>query len=192
MWDTLAITYEGSLEVKCNELSFLVCKYELLEMEENESIQTMFGRFQTIVNELSFLGRTYDNFDHIDKLLRSLPRKWRPQVTALRASKDLEKLSLEELVGLLKVHEMELQQDEAGRKQKSIALRSRWRKYNRTPREKAQPLCYGCKKPRHYKIECPELEKEKEKEKKKSTPHKKKAMMATWEDQDMTSSEDDE
>ncbi|XP_020229882.1 uncharacterized protein LOC109811039 [Cajanus cajan] len=78
MWDTLALTYEGSLEVKCNKLILLVHKYELFEMEENESIQTMFGRFQTIINELSFLGRTYDNFDHIDKLLRSLPRKRRP------------------------------------------------------------------------------------------------------------------
>nr|KYP31703.1 hypothetical protein KK1_047830 [Cajanus cajan]KYP31705.1 hypothetical protein KK1_047832 [Cajanus cajan] len=85
-------------------------------MEESESIQTLFGRFQTIVNELSFLGRTYDNFDHIDKLLRSLPRKWRPQVTTFRASKNMENLSLEELIGLLKVHELELQQDDAGRK----------------------------------------------------------------------------
>nr|KYP47489.1 hypothetical protein KK1_030886 [Cajanus cajan] len=88
MWDTLALTYEGSLEVKRYKLSLLARKYELFEMEESESIQTMFGRFQTIVNELSFLGRTYDNFDHIDKSLRSLPRKWRPQVTALRASKN--------------------------------------------------------------------------------------------------------
>nr|KYP75618.1 hypothetical protein KK1_019809 [Cajanus cajan] len=116
MWDTLALTYEASLEVKHNKLSLLACKYELFEMEESESIQTMFGRFQTIVNELSFLGRTYDNFDHIDKLLRSLPRKWRPQVTTLGASKNIEKLSLEELIGLLKVHELELQQDDAGRK----------------------------------------------------------------------------
>nr|KYP57965.1 hypothetical protein KK1_004253 [Cajanus cajan] len=122
MWDTLALTYEGSLEVKRNKLSLLARKYELFEMEENESIQTMFGRFQTIVNELSFLGRTYDNFDHIDKLLCSLPRKWSPQVIALRASKNLEKLSLEELIGLLKVHELELQHDDAERKQKSIAL----------------------------------------------------------------------
>nr|KYP37610.1 hypothetical protein KK1_041181 [Cajanus cajan] len=171
-------------------------------MEENESIQTMFGRFQTIVNELSFLGRTYDNFDHIDKFLRSLPKKWRPQVTALRASKNLEKLSLEEFIGLLKVRELELQQDDAGRKQKSIALNvqktkstpssskalkakeasdesygeetcdsddeisflsrrihcmmkkkggSRWRKFNRTPRDKAHPVCFECKKPGHYK-----------------------------------------
>ncbi|XP_020211794.1 uncharacterized protein LOC109796537 [Cajanus cajan] len=91
MWDTLALTYEGSLEVKCNKLSLLA-------------------------------RRTYDNFDHIDKLLRSLPRKWRPQVTALRASKNLEKISLKELIGLLKIHKLELQQDDAGRKQKSIAL----------------------------------------------------------------------
>ncbi|XP_020208790.1 uncharacterized protein LOC109793732 [Cajanus cajan] len=45
-----------------------------------------------------------------------LPRKWRPQVTTFRASKNMENLSLEELIGLLKVHELELQQDDAGRK----------------------------------------------------------------------------
>nr|KYP37655.1 hypothetical protein KK1_041146 [Cajanus cajan] len=122
MWDTLALTYKGSQEVKCNKLSLLVRKYELFEMEENESIQNMFGRFQTIINELSFLDRTYDNFDYIDKLLRSLPKKWKPQVTTLRASKNLKNLSLEELIGLLKVHELELQQDDVGRRQKPIAL----------------------------------------------------------------------
>ncbi|XP_020207322.1 uncharacterized protein LOC109792329 [Cajanus cajan] len=103
MWNTLALTYEGSMKVKRNKLSLLAHEYELLEMEENESIQNMFGRFQTIVNEFSFLGRTYDNFDHIDKLLRSLPRKWRSQDIALRVSKNLKKLLLEELIGQLKV-----------------------------------------------------------------------------------------
>ncbi|KAL2340286.1 hypothetical protein Fmac_008226 [Flemingia macrophylla] len=244
MWDTLTLTYEGSAEVKRNKLSLLSRKYKLFEMEENESIQAMFGRFQTIVNELSFLGRTYDNFDHIDKILRSLPRRWRPQVTALRASKDLQKLSLEELIGLLKVHELELQQDDVGRKQKSLALNahktksrpspskalkteesldeesdedledsddeisfilrrihsmmrkkggSRWKKFNRMPKDKAQVICYQCKKPGHFRSECPEAEKGKEKEKKKSVffPRKKKAMMATWEDLSSTSSEEE-
>ena len=46
-------------------------------MKEGEEIQSMFGRFQTILNELISLGRTYDNFDQIDKILRSLSRKWR-------------------------------------------------------------------------------------------------------------------
>ena len=49
-------------------------------MEEGKYIQTMFVCFQTILNELHFLNRHYDNYDHIDKILGSLSRKWRPWV----------------------------------------------------------------------------------------------------------------
>ena len=47
----------------------------------------MFVHFQTILNELRSLGRTYDNYNHIDKIMRNLSRKWRPYVTMLRALK---------------------------------------------------------------------------------------------------------
>ncbi|RDY10771.1 hypothetical protein CR513_04654, partial [Mucuna pruriens] len=57
------------------------------------------------------LGKTYDNYDHITKILRSLPRRWRPQVTALRASKDLKKLPMEEFLGTFEVHKMVLNKD---------------------------------------------------------------------------------
>ena len=77
MWGTLAIIYEEMSQVKRNKLSLLTHKYELFSMKEGEEIQSMFGRFQTILNELISLGRTYDNFDQIDKILRSLSRKWR-------------------------------------------------------------------------------------------------------------------
>ena len=69
MWDTLAITYEVFSEVKCNKLSRLTHKYELFSMEEGEDIQIMFGRFQTILNKFCSLGRHYDNYDHVDKIL---------------------------------------------------------------------------------------------------------------------------
>ena len=45
-------------------------------MEKAKDIQCMFKCFQTILNELRSLDRTYDNYDHIDKILRSLSRKW--------------------------------------------------------------------------------------------------------------------
>ena len=76
-------------------------------MEEGTNIQSMFGRFQTILNEPRSLSRTYDNYDYIDTILRSLFRKWRPQVIALRTLKNL----VEEFVGTLKVHEQELWQN---------------------------------------------------------------------------------
>ena len=58
--------------------------------KKNEDIQCMSRCFQTILKELRSLARTYDNYDHIDKILRSLSRKWRPRVTAVRALKNLE------------------------------------------------------------------------------------------------------
>ena len=81
-------------------------------MEEGEDIQTMFGRFQTILNELHCLNKTFDDYDNIDKILRSLSRKWRPHVKTLRMVKNQGSMSIEEQIGTLKVYEQELQQDE--------------------------------------------------------------------------------
>ena len=107
MWDTLTITYEGSSQIKRNKLSLLTRKFELFTIGKGEDIPCIFSRFQTILNELRSLGRTFNNYDHIDKILRSLFRKGRLQVTTLRARKNLDTMSLEELIGILKVDEQE-------------------------------------------------------------------------------------
>lgn len=124
MWDTLAITYEGSNQVRHNKLNLLRRQYELFIMEENEDMQSMFGCFQTTLNKLQSLGRTYDNYDNIDKILRSLSRKQRSQVIALRVVKNLDSMSIDELVRTLRVHEQRLHQDEGIKKEKSLALKT--------------------------------------------------------------------
>ena len=128
MWDTLALMYEGLSQVKCNKLSLLTRKYELFTMDDGEDIQAMFGRFRTIFNELCHLNKTFDNYNNIDKILRSLSRKWRSQVIALRTVKNLDSMSIEELIGTLKVHEQELKQDEGLKKEKSLALTTQKKK----------------------------------------------------------------
>jgi len=105
-------------------------------MEEGEDIQTMFGCFQTILNELRSLGRHYDNYDHIDKILWSLSRKWRPQIIALRSIKNLDSMTLEEIVGILKLYEQDLAQDEGTKKGKSLALTAQRPKRNSASKEK--------------------------------------------------------
>ncbi|RDX74684.1 hypothetical protein CR513_45532, partial [Mucuna pruriens] len=47
-----------------------------------------------------------------------------PQVTTLRMSKDIKNLPMEELLGMLKVHEIELNKDEGQQKGKFIALKA--------------------------------------------------------------------
>ncbi|GAV65970.1 zf-CCHC domain-containing protein/DUF4219 domain-containing protein/UBN2 domain-containing protein [Cephalotus follicularis] len=63
--------------------------------------------------------------------------------------------------------------------------------------KREEPTCFECKKPGHFKNECPYLKK-KEKfnkehfKKKNEQSKKKKAMVATWDDSDPSSSEEEE
>jgi len=61
----------------------------------------------------------------VSKILRSLPARWRPQVTAIEEVKDLNTLSVEDLVSSVKVHEIGLNEHEPATKVKSIALPSK-------------------------------------------------------------------
>ena len=61
----------------------------------------------------------------MSKILRSLPARWRPKVTAIEETKDLNTLSVEDLVSSLKVPEICLNEHELAKKVKFIALPSK-------------------------------------------------------------------
>ena len=61
-----------------------------------------------IVNELKAFGNTYTEVKTVMKILRSLPKKWETKVTTIQEAKDLTKLPLEKLIGLLMTHEIKL------------------------------------------------------------------------------------
>ncbi|XP_057445862.1 uncharacterized protein LOC130738000 [Lotus japonicus] len=124
VWEALGLAYEGTANVRQAKVSILVAEYETFKMKESESIDDMFGRFQTIVNGLRNLDRKYENVDQITKILRCLPRRWRPKVTAIQEAKDLSTLRLEDLLGSLKVHQIELAHDEGQKKEKNIAFKA--------------------------------------------------------------------
>lgn len=124
MFASLCANYEGSKKVREARALMLVHQYELFKMKEDESIEQMYSRFQTLVSGLQILKKSYVATDHVSKILRSLPARWRPKVTAIEEAKDLSTLSVEDLVSSLKVHEMSLDEHEASKKSKSIALPS--------------------------------------------------------------------
>jgi hypothetical protein len=61
----------------------------------------------------------------VNKILRSLPARWRPKITAIEEAKDLNTLSVEDLISSLKCHEIGLNEQEPARKPKTIALKSK-------------------------------------------------------------------
>jgi len=70
------------------------------------------------------LNKSYNVSDHVKKIIRSLPIKFRAKVTSIQEADDLNKLILESLISSLKSHEIELIGDEHA-KYKSIALTSK-------------------------------------------------------------------
>src|ERR1044072_9234088 len=128
IYDSLVMTHEGNNQVKETKALALLQKYEAFKMEDNESVEAMFSRFQILVDGLKVLNKGYNTADHVKKIIRSLPSKWRPMVTALKVAKDLNSVSLEELISSLRSHEIELQADEPQRKVRSVALKSNSKK----------------------------------------------------------------
>ncbi|GKE69865.1 hypothetical protein Tco_1527937 [Tanacetum coccineum] len=73
---------------------------------EEESIENAFARFNTIITSLKALDEGYSSRNYVRKFLRALNPKWRANVTAIKKSKDLTSLSLNELISNLKVHKV--------------------------------------------------------------------------------------
>ncbi|GJS56357.1 retrovirus-related pol polyprotein from transposon TNT 1-94 [Tanacetum coccineum] len=94
-----------------------------------ESIDNAFTRFNTIITSLKALDEGYSSKNYVRKFLRALHPKWRAKVTAIKESKDLSSLSLDELIGNLKVHEMIIKKDseivKAKVERKSLALKAK-------------------------------------------------------------------
>nr|GEX22637.1 UBN2 domain-containing protein [Tanacetum cinerariifolium] len=79
--------------------------------QKNEYIDSAFARFNTIINSLKSLDEGYSKKNYVRKFLIALHPKWIAKVTAIRESKDLTSLSLDELIENLKVHEMIIKKD---------------------------------------------------------------------------------
>ena len=70
-------------------------------MKPSETIGDMFTHFKDVVNGLKGLGKSFSDFELVNKILRSLPKSWDPKVTAIQEAKDLRNFPLEELLGSL-------------------------------------------------------------------------------------------
>ncbi|GJU26448.1 retrovirus-related pol polyprotein from transposon TNT 1-94 [Tanacetum coccineum] len=129
IWKTLLITHQGNSQVKDNKIDLLVQQYEQFVISEDESIDSAFARFNTIITSLKVLDEGYSSKNYVRKFLRALHPKWRAKVTDNEESKDLTSLYIDELIGNLKVYEMIIKKDfeivKAKVERKSLALKAK-------------------------------------------------------------------
>ena len=70
-------------------------------MFDDESFDEFYTKLNDIVNSAYNLGEIYDQPKIVRKILRSLTENFRPKVTAITESKDVDSIPVDELVGSL-------------------------------------------------------------------------------------------
>ena len=90
-------------------------------MFNDEFFDELYAKLNDIVNSTYNFGEIYDQPKIVRKILRSLTEDFRPKVTVITESKDVNSIPVDELIGSLQSYKLDLPQNG---KSKSMALKS--------------------------------------------------------------------
>nr|GEU78301.1 zf-CCHC domain-containing protein/UBN2 domain-containing protein [Tanacetum cinerariifolium] len=71
------MTHQGNSQVKDNKIDLLIQQYKQFTIPEEESIDSGFSRFNTIITSLKALDEGFSSKNYVRKFLRALHPKWR-------------------------------------------------------------------------------------------------------------------
>ena len=97
-------------------------------MEENKDIETYFLRIDEVVNTMKGLGEKIKDINIVQKVLRSLPVRFNPKLSALEEITNLDTLEMDELHGILTVYEMRNASENPSRKEAAFKAAKRDKK----------------------------------------------------------------
>ncbi|XP_073020894.1 uncharacterized protein [Primulina eburnea] len=122
-WDILQCHCEGSESVRQTRLRMLTSKFEMMRMEESESILEYDCRLREVANEAFSAGEAISSERLVSKILRSLPERFNIKICAIDEDKGTSKMSVEDLISPLRTFEMNLDMQKKD-KGKTIALQT--------------------------------------------------------------------
>ena len=120
-WTILETTYKGTKKVKDTKFQMLTTRFEKVKMSNDESFDSFYGRLNEIVIAKLNLGEKIEDANVVRKILRSLPKSFRAKVTAIKESKDLDEIKIQELIRFLQTYELGLPSHKSS---KSLALKT--------------------------------------------------------------------
>ena len=121
-------------------------------MKNEENIDDYFGRVMAVSNKMRSNGKDMSDSKIVEKILRTLTDKFTYVVVAIEESKDIRKMTIDELQSSMSVHEKKFKKisHEEGDLALNVRGRSRGRSFN-----KATIECYNCHQLGHFQYECP-------------------------------------
>jgi hypothetical protein len=125
IWDKLQNIYEGDTKVKAVKLQTCRAEFEQIKMKEDEDITTYFLRFNDIVNAIIRLGEEIEEFVIVQKILRSLPMRFNPKISALEERSVLDSISMDKLHEIFTAYEMRTEQENSDVKEAAFKASKR-------------------------------------------------------------------
>ena len=86
----------------------LTTHFEELKMSDDESFDSFYGKLNEVVIGKFNLGENTKDSKIMRKILWSLPESFRAKVTAIKESKDLNEIKIQEFIGFLQTYELSL------------------------------------------------------------------------------------
>nr|KYP43259.1 hypothetical protein KK1_035314 [Cajanus cajan] len=105
IWNFLKDEYGGDERIKGMQALNLVREFEMQKMKESETIKEYANKLLGIANKVRLLGTEFSDSRIVQKILVTVPEKFEASITLLENTKDLSKITLEELVSAMQAQE---------------------------------------------------------------------------------------
>ena len=121
-WLILQEKCEGSTSVRNTKMRLLTTKFEIFQMQKDETILSYYEKLTILVNEAQGLGEPFSNARLVSKMLRSLPERFNVKISAIEEARDINSLEIGKLVSILTTFELNLTEQKLGYSGKGLAL----------------------------------------------------------------------
>ncbi|GAU29444.1 hypothetical protein TSUD_150140 [Trifolium subterraneum] len=121
-WDILAQSFGGAEQVKEVKLQTYKRQFDLIQMEESETVSDYFTKVIKLVNQIKNCGEVIESKFVVSKILRSLTPRFDHVVATIETSKRISEISKEELLGCLESNEQRMNERAAVKGKSEVAL----------------------------------------------------------------------
>src|SRR6185503_3184422 len=106
LWKTIIENHEGTENVANEKYHILIDKFNSFKQLDDENVESMYSRLNTLVNEINYLGvKKIENLEFICKILHSLRRPDYDLVTTILYEKELDTTTLNQVFNKVIAHE---------------------------------------------------------------------------------------